>query len=82
MSKILEGNPTKKAHTKEEFTKEQLDNLRMCSDPDVGHFFFITNYGYIKHPERGKIVYKPFHYQERLLDVYHNYRFSISMCGR
>ena len=82
MSKILEGNPVKKAHITSEYTKETLSELELCSDPANGHMYFITNYGYIKHPSRGKIVYKPFNYQYRLLDVYHNYRFSISMCGR
>ncbi len=82
MSKILEGNPVKKAHVSDEYTKETLAELDKCSDPVNGHMYFITNYGSIKHPSRGQIIYKPFNYQHKLLDVYHNYRFSISMCGR
>lgn len=82
MSKILEGNPTKKAHSKTEYTSETLEELKRCSDPKNGHMYFITNYGYIKHPSKGQIVYKPYDYQYKLLDVYHNYKYSISMCGR
>lgn len=82
MAKSLEGNPVKSAHAKIEYNKEMLEDLANCSDPDDGYMYFITTYGHIKHPERGMIIYKPFDYQYRLLHVYHNYRFSISMVGR
>lgn len=82
MSKILDGNPIKKAHMKIEYTDKMLDEFEKCADKNNGHMFFITNYGHIKHPEKGMIVYQPFDYQIKLLHVYHNYRFSISMMGR
>jgi len=42
----------------------------------MDHFF------YIQHPTRGKMLYHPFDYQKRLINTYHNYRFSISMMPR
>lgn len=82
MAKSLEGNQVKSAYAKIEYNEEMLEQLSACSDPNDGYMYFITNYGHIKHPERGMILYKPFNYQYKLLNVYHNYRFSISMVGR
>lgn len=82
MAKSLEGNQVKSAYAKIEYNEEMLEQLAACSDPNDGYMYFITNYGHIKHPERGMILYKPFNYQYKLLNVYHNYRFSISMVGR
>lgn len=82
MAKSLEGNPIKPANAKIEYTDKMLEELANCSDPEDGYMHFIQNYGYIKHPSRGMILYEPFDYQHKLLHVYHNYRFSISMVGR
>lgn len=83
MSKILEGNPTKKANVKMEYTEEQLKELRKCSaKAKNGHIYFMENYGYIVHPSKGKVLFKPFEYQKKLIDNYHNYRFSINMLAR
>jgi hypothetical protein len=42
----------------------------------------MENFFYIQHPVQGSIIYQPFEYQRRLIDVYHQYRFSISMLPR
>jgi hypothetical protein len=42
----------------------------------------MDNFFHIQHPIRGKMLYHPFDYQKRLIDTYHNYRFSISMMPR
>jgi hypothetical protein len=42
----------------------------------MSHFF------YIQHPTKGSMLYKPWEYQKRLIDVYHNYRYSISLMPR
>ena len=83
MSKILEGNIIKKPHQNQKYTKEQIEQLRRCSpgSPDP-HLYFMQNFGYLKHPEKGKLLFKPFDYQLKLINNYHNYRFSINMLGR
>lgn len=83
MSKVLEGNIIKKANIKQSYSKKQIDELRKCSaaNPD-GHYYFMENFGFLKHPSKGRMLFKPFDYQRKLIDNYHNYRFSISMLGR
>jgi hypothetical protein len=64
------------------FTDEQLAEFVKCADPVTGPQYFMDNFFYIQHPTRGKMLYHPFEYQKRLIDTYHNYRFSISMMPR
>jgi hypothetical protein len=82
MAKSLDGVLTKKAHTRERFTEQQVQDLLACSDTLQGHQYFSKNFFYIQHPVRGKLVFDPYNYQERLLDSYHNNRFNINMLPR
>ena len=72
----------KKPHTKESFSHEQLLEIAKCADPDTGPEYFMSNYFYIQHPTKGRMLYEPFGYQKRLINTYHNYRFSISLMPR
>jgi hypothetical protein len=78
----LETVIVKKAHQVESFTEHQILEIAKCADPVTGPQYFMDNYFYIQHPTRGSIQYHPFEYQERLIDTYHNYRFSISLMPR
>jgi hypothetical protein len=82
MAKSLDGVLTKKAHSKEKFTEQQVQDLLACSDPDTGYLHFARNFFHIQHPVKGKMLFEPFEYQERLLHSYHNYRFNINMLPR
>lgn len=82
MSKSLDGVLIKAAHKKETFTESQIRALAMCMDPDTGCQHFLSNYFYIQHPTKGKMLYQPFDYQKRLIDTYNNHRFSISLLPR
>ena len=62
--------------------QSELDDFVKCCDPETGHLYFMSNFFYIQHPTRGSMVYKPYPYQERLINTYHNYRFSISLMPR
>jgi hypothetical protein len=64
------------------FTDEQLAEFVACADPVTGPAYFMDHFFHIQHPTRGKMLYHPFDYQKRLIDTYHNYRFSISMMPR
>jgi hypothetical protein len=44
--------------------------------------YFMNNFFYIQHPVRGKMLYHPFEYQKRLINNYHQNRFSISLMPR
>jgi len=82
MAKSLDGVLTKKAHTKEKFTEEQVEHLMKCADPQTGYLHFAKNFFHIQHPVKGKVKFEPFEYQERLLAAYHDYRFNINMLPR
>jgi hypothetical protein len=82
MAKSLDGVLTKKAHQKEKFSEQQVEDLLKCSDPIEGYMYFVKNFFHIQHPTRGKVKFEPFEYQERLLHSYHDYRFNINMMPR
>ena len=82
MAKSLDGVLTKKAHTKERFTEQQVNDLLQCADPVEGYMYFVKNFFHIQHPTRGKVKFEPYEYQERLLHSYHDYRFNINMMPR
>ena len=72
----------KTPHRREVFTDDQIREFAACADPDTGPMYFMDNFFYIQHPTRGRMQYHPFEYQRRLIEVYHGYRFSISMMPR
>lgn len=82
MSKVLDYTLIKKPHTSEMFTEQQIREFVACADPKTGPAYFLNNFFYIQHPVRGRIRYQPYGYQDRLIDTYHNYRFSISLMPR
>jgi hypothetical protein len=81
-ARSLDGVLIKKAHKKMAYTQQQIDEFTKCADPKTGARYFLENFFYIQHPTRGGIKYDPYEYQGRLIDTYHNYRYSISMMPR
>ena len=82
MAKSLDGVLTKKAHKKEKYTEDQIQNLLLCSDPDLGYLHFSKHFYYIQHPVKGKLLFEPYNFQERLMHAYHNHRFTVNMLPR
>jgi hypothetical protein len=82
MSKDLETAIIKTPYKKMSYSEHQIQELARCADPITGPRYFMSNYFYIQHPTKGSIQYHPFEYQERLIDAYHNNRFSISLMPR
>ena len=78
----LESVIVKKAHQQESFTEQQILEIARCADPITGPQYFMDNYFYIQHPTKGSMQYHPWDYQKRLIDTYHNYRYSISLMPR
>ena len=72
----------KAPYRRQHWTDKQLTEFMACADPVTGPQYFMDNFFYIQHPVQGKMLYHPFDYQKRLIDTYHNYRFSISMMPR
>jgi hypothetical protein len=63
-------------------TQAELDDFVACCDPKLGYLYFMDNFFYIQHPTRGGMLYHPYDYQKRLIDTYHNYRYSIALMPR
>jgi hypothetical protein len=82
MSKASEPNLIKAPYQTTVYTQQQIQEFAACADPVSGPTYFLENFFYIQHPTRGRMQYKPFDYQRRLIDTYHNFRFSISMMPR
>lgn len=82
MSKPLDYTLIKKPHVAETFNEQQIREFVSCADPETGPTYFMSNFFYIQHPVRGRMLYQPYGYQTRLIDTYHNYRFSISLMPR
>ncbi len=82
MSKSLDGVLIKSPHKKEEYTEKQIREFAACADPVTGADYFMRNFFFIQHPVQGKMQYKPWEFQERLIQTYHENRFSISMMPR
>lgn len=80
--KSLEGALIKRAHQLDSFTKDQLQEFARCADPITGPAYFMSNYFYIQHPTKGKMLFSPFEYQDRLIETYHQYRYSINLMPR
>jgi hypothetical protein len=81
----MSGSPSlvKTPYTKTKFkTQKDLDDFVKCCDPDSGYLYFMDNFFTIQHPTRGSMNYHPWKYQERLIETYHKYRFSISLMPR
>ena len=69
----------KRPYTEETYTVAQLQEImHSASDP----VYFIKTHMYIQHPTKGRVKFDLFDYQVKLLECYHNNRYSINMLGR
>jgi hypothetical protein len=75
------GNPIylKKANTPIEFTQEQILEFVKCKDDPV---YFANNYVKIVTLDDGLQPFKPYHFQEKLINNFHNHRFNICKMPR
>jgi hypothetical protein len=83
MNKTGQASLVKDPYTKTKFKNDkELQDFIKCCDPDTGYLYFMDNFFMIQHPTKGSMVYHPYNYQKRLINTYHNYRFSISLMPR
>lgn len=75
----LDNTLIKSAHKKQRYTDSDLLEVANCMDDP---HYFLDNYFYIQHPTKGKMQYKAFEYQKRLINSYHDYRFNVNMLAR
>ena len=74
MSEVYLGNPLlKKANTQIEFTQEQILEFMRCKDDPV---YFANNYIKIVSLDEGLTQFKPYDFQEKLINRFHENRFN------
>ena len=74
------GNPNlKKANTPIEFTLEQIEEFVKCKKDPV---YFANNYIKIVSLDEGLTQFHPYHFQEKLINNFHNNRFNICKMPR
>jgi len=82
MARNVDNALTKRAHIKQQWTEQQIQDMISCMDPEFGYLYFAKNFFHIQHPVKGKLLFDPFEYQLNLLNSYHSYRFNINMLPR
>ena len=74
------GNPNlKKANTAIEFTQDQILEFMKCKEDPV---YFANNYVKIISLDEGLTQFHPYHFQEKLINNFHNNRFNICKMPR
>jgi|TARA_B100001094_G_scaffold288011_1_gene303938 hypothetical protein len=74
------GNPNlKKANTPIEFTQENIEEFIRCKEDPV---YFAANYVKIVSLDEGLTQFNPYHFQEKLINNFHENRFNICKMPR
>jgi len=74
------GNPNlKKANTPIEFTEDQIREFLRCKEDPV---YFANNYVKIVSLDEGLVPFKPYDFQEKLINRFHENRFNICKMPR
>lgn len=69
----------KKAHTEHEFTPEELVEFAKCAEDPV---YFCKNYIRVQHPKRGAIPLELYPYQEKMMHMYMENRYTVVLSAR
>ena len=72
----------KKPHSTMVYEDKHIYDFALCTDPISGAMYFMSNFFYVQHPLRGKVLYQPYDFQKELINSYTGYRFSINLLSR
>jgi len=79
-TEIYLGNPNlKKANTKTEFTKEQIEELQKCMNEPI---YFLENYVKIVTLDKGLVPFQLYNFQKQMVQTFHDNRFTICKLPR
>ena len=80
MSENYLGNPNLfKAHTKKEYTEEEIREIAKCMEDPV---YFIRKYTRIVNIDSGLVPFEMYDFQEKMVNTFHKNRFSICKLPR
>lgn len=82
INKSLSSALIKSPNAFETYTEYELAELAKCMDPDTGVLHFAENYAHIQHPVHGKLKFKPYEYQKRVLADFNKHEHVITMQPR
>lgn len=69
----------KRAYSESEYTPELIQELAKCKKDPI---YFISNYVFLQHPTRGKILFKLYDYQQELIKSAQENRWVIALLSR
>lgn len=73
-------NPNiKRAHATDEFTPDNILELTKCQKDPI---YFLENYVYVTHPTKGKVPFKLYDYQKKMITAIHNNQKCIILASR
>ena len=75
----MTNNLIKRAYAESEYSPENILELKKCASDPV---YFISNYVYVQHPKRAKILFKLYDYQEELVRHLQQERWVIGLLAR
>ena len=80
LEEVYLGNPLlKKANVQQEFTKEQILEFMACKNDPV---YFAKNHVKIVSLDEGLVPFRPYDFQEKLIENFHANRFNICKMPR
>ena len=80
MTEAYLGNPNLfKANTKIEYTEEQVLEIAKCMENPI---YFISKYIKIVNIDQGLVPFDLYKFQEKMVETFHNNRFSIAKLPR
>lgn len=75
---VVYDNYVKKPHQEIEYTQEQIQELAKCAN----NIFHFCKYVKIVHPDKGRVRFDPYDFQEEIINKYLNHRFLILLLAR
>jgi hypothetical protein len=71
-------NQIKRPGEEHSYTIEQVKDLKKCKDD----LFYFMNFVKLIHPDKGRIIFKPYPFQKKMLNLLVNNRFVVILCAR
>jgi hypothetical protein len=75
----LDTRLVKKGHSKTNYDLYKLKELKRCIQDPI---YFARNYVKVQHPTKGQMPFDLYNYQEDLISLYAQNRFSIALLPR
>lgn len=79
MSNNIKDDGTKRPNVKSKYDQQKIDELANCLDDPI---YFMRNFMVVQHPKKGRVPFDLYDYQEEMVEVLKDNRYSILLTGR